>query len=234
MHALTKTRPGLTGNQLKIIAMITMTCDHVGLYLLPQFPLLRVLGRLALPIYAYMIAQGCRHTHDRKRYLLRLLGLGLLCQAVYYAVMGSLYQCILITFSLSLILIYVMDAARKRGSPKTVLLVLVVFAGEVFLCQVLPELLPGTDFAVDYGILGVLLPVLVYLGENRWQEIGLLGAGLAALSLSLGNVQWWSLAALPLLALYNGRKGVYPIGKLFYLYYPLHLVVIYGIGWLLG
>lgn len=234
MPALTKTRPGLTGNQLKIIAMITMTCDHVGLYLLPQFPLLRVLGRLALPIYAYMIAQGCRHTHDRKRYLLRLLGLGLLCQAVYYAVMGSLYQCILITFSLSLILIYVMDAARKRGSPKTVLLVLVVFAGEVFLCQVLPELLPGTDFAVDYGILGVLLPVLVYLGENRWQEIGLLGAGLAALSLSLGNVQWWSLAALPLLALYNGRKGVYPIGKLFYLYYPLHLVVIYGIGWLLG
>lgn len=234
MPALTKTRPGLTGNQLKILAMVTMTCDHVGLYLLPQFPILRILGRLALPIYAYMIAQGCRHTHDRKRYLLRLLGLGLLCQVVYYVVMGSLYQCILITFSLSLILIYGMDAARKRRGPGTVLLALMVFAGEVFLCQVLPELLPETDFAVDYGILGVLPPVLVYLGENRWQEIGLLGAGLAALAVSSGGIQWWSLAALPLLALYNGRKGTYPIGKLFYLYYPLHLAVIYGIGWLLG
>ena len=234
MPELTKTRPGLTGNQLKILAMVTMTCDHVGLYLLPQFPILRILGRLALPIYAYMIAQGCRHTHDRKRYLLRLLGLGLLCQVVYYAVMGSLYQCILITFSLSLVLIYAADAAQKRRSPGTVLLALVVFAGEVFLCQVLPELLPETDFAVDYGILGVLLPALVYLGETRWQEIGLLGAGLAALAVSAGDIQWWALAALPLLALYNGRKGAYPLGKLFYLYYPLHLAVIYGIGWLLG
>ena len=36
----TKTRPGLTGNQLKILAMLTMPCDHVGLYLLPQFPVL--------------------------------------------------------------------------------------------------------------------------------------------------------------------------------------------------
>lgn len=234
MPALTKTRPGLTGNQLKILAMVTMTCDHVGLYLLPQFPILRILGRLTLPIYAYMIAQGCRHTHDRKRYLLRLLGLGLLCQVVYYAVMGSLYQCILITFSLSLVLIYAVDAARKRRSPGMALLALVVFAGEVFLCQVLPELLPETDFAVDYGILGVLLPALVYLGETRWQEIGLLGAGLAALAVSAGDIQWWALAALPLLALYNGRKGAYPLGKLFYLYYPLHLAVIYGIGWLLG
>lgn len=234
MLTLMKTRPGLTVNQLKIIAMITMTCDHVGLYLLPQFPILRVLGRLALPIYAYMIAQGCRHTHDRKRYLLRLLGLGLLCQVVYYAVMGSLYQCILITFSLSLILIYAVDVARKRCGPGTVLLALGVFFGEVFLCQILPELLPETDFAVDYGILGVLLPVLVYLGETRWQEIGLLGAGLATLAVSSGGIQWWSLGALLLLALYNGRKGVYPIGKLFYLYYPLHLVVIYGIGWLIG
>ncbi len=230
----TKTRPGLTGNQLKILAMITMTCDHVGLYLLPQFPVLRILGRLAMPIYAYMIAQGCRHTHDRRRYLLRLLGLGLLCQTVYYAVEGSLYQCILMTFSLSVALIWGMDAAVRRPDPARIVTAVGLFAAAVFLCQILPKLLPGTDYAVDYGILGVLLPVLVFCGENRRQELLLLVVGLAALAVSLGGIQWWSLAALPLLALYNGRKGSYPLGRLFYIYYPLHLAVIYGIGWLMG
>ena len=42
--------PGLSGNQLKIIALVAMTCDHVGLQLLPQIGLQRIIGRLALPI----------------------------------------------------------------------------------------------------------------------------------------------------------------------------------------
>lgn len=61
---LTKTRFGLSGNQLKLIALATMTLDHVGAYLLPQVLFLRILGRLSLPIYAYMIAEGCRHTRS--------------------------------------------------------------------------------------------------------------------------------------------------------------------------
>ena len=50
------TQPGLTGNQLKIIAMIAMTFDHVGVQLFPQVLWLRLIGRLAMPIYAFMIA----------------------------------------------------------------------------------------------------------------------------------------------------------------------------------
>ena len=49
---------GLTGNQLKLIALITMTIDHIGYILLPQYRILRIIGRLAFPIYAYMIAVG--------------------------------------------------------------------------------------------------------------------------------------------------------------------------------
>ncbi len=233
MSASIREKAGLTGNQLKILAMLAMTCDHVGLQLLPQLGVLRLIGRLALPIYAYMIAEGCRYTHDRRRYLLRLAGLALLCQAVYFGAMGSLYQCILVTFSLSVCLIWAVDNAVKRPGAATVLLAVGVLLGTVFVCQILPLLLPGTDFAVDYGFAGVLLPALIYWGRTRGQKLLLLILGLCLLGLNLGGLQWFALAAVPLLALYNGQRGKHAIGGLFYLYYPLHLVVIYGLSLIL-
>ncbi len=69
----------MTGNQLKIIALIAMTCDHVGKILLPQIGILQIVGRLAFPIFAYMIAEGCVHTKSKKRYLLTMMGLAAIC-----------------------------------------------------------------------------------------------------------------------------------------------------------
>ncbi len=230
MPVLQKT--GLTGNQLKIIAMAAMTLDHVGLLLFPQEVLFRILGRLAMPIYAYMIAEGCRYTHDRRGYFLRLLGLGGLCQIVYFITMGSLYQCILITFSLSVALIYLADRDIAGGRIGTVRLCLGVF-GVFFLCVILPDLLPGTDFAVDYGIWGVMLPVFVYFGTTKEKKILLLTVGLCLLGFACGGIQWFGLAAVPLLALYNGQRGKANIGKFFYIYYPAHLVVLYGFSMVL-
>ena len=212
--AVLKEKAGLTGNQLKILAMIFMTCDHVGFQLFPQFPILRILGRLALPIYAYMIAEGCRHTRDRKKYLLRLAAMALVCQIVYFFAMGSLYQCILVTFSLSVCLIWLYESNRNH-----------FFWGLLaawFLCQVVPDLLPHTDFYIDYGIWGVLLPVLIYIAGTKGLIVGVL-----LLALTLGGNQWLAFGAVPLLLLYNGKRGSWKIGKLFYFYYPAHLVVIY-------
>ena len=221
-------RKGFTGNQLKILAMITMTCDHVGMMLFPRFLWLRLIGRLAMPIYAYMIAEGCRHTRDRKKYLLRLLGMGALCQVVYFLAMGSLYQCILITFSLSVWLICLLDRVEQeknsRNWAKLWTGVMVVF----FLCVVLPDLLPHTDYEVDYDLAGVLLPVLIYGAGTR----GLL-IGLALVALDYGGIQWLAFLAVPFLLLYNGQRGKANMGKFFYWYYPAHLVAIYGIGLLL-
>ncbi len=223
MEKTVQTRPGLTGNQLKILAMIAMTCDHVGLQLFPQAPVLRILGRLALPIYAYMIAEGCRHTRDRKKYLLRLAGLALVCQVVYFVAMGSLYQCILVTFSLSVCLIYSTGEAIRN--PESRWKTAGAYIAVYLLCRVLPDVLIHTDFAIDYGIWGVLLPVLVYF-DRKWGLV----AGLVLLALDYGGNQWWALAAVPLLMAYNGQRGKANIGRFFYWYYPAHLAVIYGIS----
>ncbi len=223
--AVLQQRQGLTGNQLKILAMVSMTLDHVGLQLLPQVPLLRILGRLALPIYGYMIAEGCRHTRDRRRYLLRIAALALLCQVVYFLALGSLYQSILVTFTLSICLICAAEHPRHaRVLTAAVLLVI------GFLCFGLPRILRGTDFAIDYGLWGVLLPAAVYFGKTKSQQLGLLALVLVMLALSYGGIQWFALAALPLLWLYNGRRGRRSIGRLFYWYYPAHLAVIGGIA----
>lgn len=216
----------LSGNALKILAMIFMTCDHVAVELLPDWDFLRIIGRLAMPIYAYMIAEGCRFTHDRKKYLWRLSSLALLCQVVYFFAVGSLYQCILVTFSLSVCLIWALETSPKSWG-------LLVFLASAFLCEGLPVLLKGTDFAVDYGIVGVCLPALVYFGRTREEKLLGFTVGLVLLALQYGGIQWFSLGAVSLLMLYSGERGKLPIGRLFYFYYPAHLVVIYGLSLLL-
>lgn len=223
----------LTGNQLKLFALIAMTVDHIGLLLLPNVILLRLIGRLAMPIFAWMIAEGCRYTKNRARYFLTLLGFGLLCQIVYLVFMQSLNQCILITFSLSVLLIFVMDYAQRKRNFWSLCLMGAAFAAVCYICVFLPGDLPGTDFGVDYGIYGVLLPVFIYIASTKEQKLLTAAGGLVMLAIRYGWWQWFALLALPLIALYNGKRGKLKLKYLFYLYYPLHLVAIYAVGLLL-
>lgn len=216
----------LTSNQLKLLAMLTMTLDHIGVQMFPGVLWLRIVGRLAFPIYAYMIAEGCAHTRNRRKYLLQMAGLALLCQLVYFFAMGSLFQCILVTFTLSILLIYAYDTGSR---PLTALALL----GVAFVTVSLPRLLPGTDFAIDYGFFGVLVPVAAYLGKTHREKLLFTAGALVALAWSVGDIQWYSLAALLPLALYSGQRGKRRMKWLFYLYYPLHLAAIYGISLLL-
>lgn len=221
---------GLTANQLKIIAMISMTLDHIGYILLPRWRILRLLGRLAMPIYAWMIAEGCRHTRSRKNYFLRLAGMAALCQAVYLVAMGSVFMCILVTFSLSIVLISAIENFQKKRTRGAQILAFGTLLAIFFLCVALPELWRGSDFAVDYGLAGVLLPVLVYFGREKTKY---LTAGLILLGFGYGGLQWFALAAVPLLGMYNGQRGEKNIGKWFYFYYPAHLLVLHGISYLI-
>ena len=224
---------GLTNNQLKLIALVSMTLDHIGAVLFPQVQWLRIAGRLAFPIFAYMIAEGCRHTRHMGKYFSTMAVLALGCQLVDFFARGSLYQSILVTFSLSIGCIWLLQTAKKTENTLWLLLSAAGIAGAYFLCNGLPALLPDTDYCVDYGFIGVMIPVLVYCGKNKYQRLLYLMMVLALLASDMANIQYYSLLAAPLIALYNGQRGKWKLKWLFYVYYPAHLVAIYGISFLL-
>ncbi len=226
-----KNRLAMSSNQLKILALVAMTADHVGLMLLPGCQILRIIGRLSFPIFAYMIAEGCRYTSHKARYLGMVLGIGILCQLVYFFTMESLYQCILITFSLSISIIFILKWAEEKGGLCWLGFAVSCLAA-VFLCRILPQLLKGTDFGIDYGLTGVMLPVLIYLADTRPRRLMAAGIGLVLVALEAGGIQWFGLLALLPLALYDGTRGKRKLKYLFYYYYPLHLAAIWAVGML--
>lgn len=232
MEALKPYFRGLTGNQLKIVALVAMTCDHVGKMLFPRVMILQIIGRLAFPIFAYMIAEGCVHAKSKKKYFLTMVCMAIICQVVYFVALRSLFQCIFVTFSLSIGLIFLIDYARKK---KTFLAYVGCVAGIMlvsFVCVTLPYILYDTDFMIDYGIIGVLVPVGIYLGKTRKIKLAIMTVMIVLLAISLGGIQWYALGTVFLLALYNGQRGKMKMKYLFYIYYPLHLVGIYLLGWI--
>jgi len=220
-------RLGLTGNQLKLIALITMTVDHVGMVILPQYMILRLIGRLSFPIYAYMIGEGCRHTSNMSKYFGRMAILAAVYQAVYYFALGSLYQGILVTFSLSVAMVALVRLAEEKKKAILWVAVAAAVVGVFGLTEVLPRVWSGSDFDVDYGFFGVMLPVAVYLGKNKTQKLSMAAICLYLMGRILPQIQMFALLALPLLALYNGQRGEWQMKNLFYIYYPAHLVLLH-------
>ena len=231
---LSKSPRGVTGNALKLIALISMTVDHAGLILLGNPPLCRILGRLAFPLFAWSVAEGCLHTRSRRRYFRQVTLLGLLCQLVYYFVDGTLYMSVLISFSMAIPGVYLLLRAKRERRSLPWLCLTVYVALTYFICEILPGLLdPALGFCVDYGFWGVMLPLLAAAFEENYARLGAFTLGLTALCLSLGGLEWYALLSLPLLLLYNGQRGRRKLKYLFYIYYPLHLAALYGLSMLL-
>ena len=234
----------LSGNALKIIAALAMVADHVGLMFFPQVRILRIIGRLAYPIFAYMIAQGCAHTGNRTRYFLRVFVLAVVCQVVYFAASGDTYLSILVTFCCGIGMIYALQDMKlelySREKPGY------LGAVEFFLAVILVWLL-CSRLSIDYGFWGCMVPVFASLfqsveGAPDWMRkldrkevhVAMTGVGLLLLSWDAKGIQIWSLLALPLLLLYSGKRGKRNMKYFFYIFYPAHLAVLQGIAWLLA
>lgn len=224
----------MNATRLKVIGIVSMTIDHIGYFLFPQMTVLRIIGRLAYPIFAYMIAEGCRYTRNKVRYLCTVLAIAGVCSAVTYFAERSLYQSIFTTFSCSMLLIFALDTAAKTAERARKIFCGVCAAVLVFLYFAVFQfrMIPG--FETDYGFLGIITPVLAWLGRSKVERLSGFTIGLCLLSAELGTVQFFSLAAVILLYFYDGERGNYSLKWAFYAYYPLHIAVLYGVSQIVG
>jgi hypothetical protein len=206
---------------LKWIAIATMAVDHVGAVLYPELTVLRMIGRLAFPLFAYLLVLGIESTRNICNYFVRLFVFAFISQVPFFLALGFEpfgYFNIFFTLSSGLAFVYFF----KKTSPIAIVPALVSF--------VLP---------FDYGIYGIaMIGCMQILKEDTKFGVAALVL-LNTLFLVPWNIQFLSLSALPLVLLHKTgylkiekkttEKVSYPIWRkyFFYIFYPLHLALLY-------
>lgn len=221
----TERHVGLSAFALKLIAISSMLTDHIGAILHPEIPLLRYIGRLAFPIFVFMLAEGAIHTHSMKKYFLRMLLFAAVTEIPYnLAFSGKLINLsgrnMMFTLALGLLMIGLtqnsyrfLPADRESRSLAALLL-----------CGTAAELLQ-----TESGFMGILLIYVFYMLHDRPPFKYAIGEIIFILS---GGNQWAAGFAFVPMSLYNGRRGYSGrlIQYLFYVFYPAHLLVLYFIS----
>ena len=220
----------LDGTMLKIIAMVSMVSDHVGDLFFPGVMWLRMIGRLAMPIFSFCIAEGYAHTKNKNKYLLRLGIFALISEIpfdlAFEGKVGFGHQNIMLTFFLSILALKIFDLIRgeePRNIGKTVLgtLAVLVMAGLALLLR------------ADYTIFAVIAVFLFYVLRNRHPLVRSgAGVGFLALTRTMGYYCTTGFSLIPLL-LYNGKRGR-GLKWLFYAFYPGHLLALFVLKKLLA
>ena len=217
--------PFLNGFHLKLIAICTMFIDHLGYTLFPGDLWLRCVGRVAFPIFCFLIAEGCVYTHDRRKYALRLLAFALLSEIPFNlmnsgAVWDSYHQNVLWTLLTGALVCWLIDWALKNRRALAFVLTALVMAAAFYLLERLNT---------DYGGWGMALILLFHLSRgNRLIQL----AGLTVFCVaSVGGVsiELYALVSLAFIWLYDGRRGYCsrPIQWLCYAFYPVHLLLLW-------
>ena len=225
----------LSGNQLKCIAMAAMTIDHAVSVVFPNYPvdwwiiLLHIIGRLAAPIFWFFIAEGYHYTHDGKRYAARLLVFAVISHFAYNFAFGipfipfqtSIFNQTSVIWSLfwGVAALMITDSDKLKQWQKTILIIII--------CVI--------TFCSDWSCIAVM--AIITIKENRgdlkkqMQGMMIYVAMYAAvyavfINPVYGVIQLFTALTIPLLKLYNGERGKWKGMKyLFYVYYPLHLVL---------
>lgn len=237
--------PGIiSGSTLKIIAITAMLIDHIGaavLYpylisgmgyspeLYKTYWILRDIGRIAFPIFCFLLTEGFVNTSNVKRYALRLGIFALISEIPFdLAFQGKLIyldgQNVFFTLFLGLLAMMALDGFQKSRLDLAVREILGPACA--ILCIIAAELLH-----TDYGAYGVICILTLYLSrKKRWMQVvaGCAAFWLGDMIFQLGGTEIWApLGLLPVL-FYNGQRGI-RLKYIFYLFYPVHLLILYAV-----
>lgn len=220
----------LDGTTLKLIAMISMVFDHAGDMFFPDVMWPRMIGRLAMPIFSFFIAEGFSHTRDKKKYLCRLGIFALISEIpfdlAFEGKIGFSHQNIMLSFFLAVVALMLYDwiqggtksEENHASIGKTILGVIAVAA-----IAALSLLLRA-----DYTIFAVIAVFLFYVLRQKHPLVRTgVGVAFLALTRTVGYYCTTGLSFIPL-AMYNGKKGK-GLKWLFYGFYPGHLLLLAAI-----
>ena len=240
-----KSRPDISSFGLHVLAMAFMLCDHMWAALFPAAEWLTCAGRLAYPIFAFMIVEGYTHTHDLRKYMLRLLFWAVVTEIPFNlmysgSVFYPFHQNVLWTFPISLLMIILTEKCRAKFKPavSVILSVLIAVLGYI----------AGYVSMADYFGEGVLMVLIFYFFrapnlKNRLLQlicmyilnVELLGGYSYEFTL-FGHTfefaqQGFALLSLVPIWLYRGRQGFH--NKAFryfcYAFYPVHMLLLVGV-----
>lgn len=231
---MTERRKILPQEALKLIACVTMLLDHTGAVLLPYFSgpymdtlyyVLRGVGRLAFPIYAFLLVEGMSHTRNPYRYMMRL-GLGVLLAEIPYdfGLFGGwtwAHQSVMVTLLLGAGMLLCMEKTENKMLKQLIMLLFAIVA-ELLCC--------------DYGLWGILMIGVFALTQNFLLQavcILLINGLIPSLTISVfGNgipIQLFAVFAMVPIAFYSGKKCSQSRALQwgFYLFYPVHLTLLW-------
>lgn len=234
----------LSSSALHIIAMLLMLGDHAWATVLPQYEWLTCAGRLAFPIFAFMIAEGAAHTHSLPRYILRMAIWAAISEipfnlAISGGVLYPFHQNVLWTFTISLGAIFLLEKVKGKFKRRLIKILL-------YIPIVIAAVLIGLVTLVDYNGAGVLtVLVFNFLPRGKWW--GKLGQLLVMFWINCDLLagyyyeielfgrtfeifrQGFALLALVPIWLYNGKRGISSkkFGNFCYAFYPAHLLVLF-------
>ena len=236
-----------TSFSLHIMAMLFMLCDHLWGTIVPGNDWLTCIGRLAFPLFAFMIVEGYTRTSNLKKYVKRLLLFAIISEIPFNLAMGSrvfypIHQNILWSFLIAIGLIHWNEKVKEKQVWKRIL---------VGLASVLIGYVGGIITFVDFYHAGILTVLVFYFFKDKkwWCYLGqlvclwyinfeMLGGFSYEINL-FGETYFFVRQGIAILALipiwlYKGKQGYHSktLQYIYYAFYPLHLLILGSIKFL--